>query len=142
MLDPGAGGGVRGEPDTILSRIALGTFLTILTILTILSVGNLVLFAIGGGELPSTRLSCKSGDTSNHESGVDLVLQFLDSALQSTNVTVSVRKVGLQFVDVIIVVRTRYGYPCETQYKSPCKEQIFEFFVHSTKTKLNKVLKT
>ena len=49
---------------------------------------------------------------------------------------------GLQFVDVIIVVRTRYGYPCETQYKSPSKEQIFEFFVHSTKTKLNKVLKT
>jgi pyrimidine deaminase RibD-like protein len=65
-----------------------------------------------------------SSDISNHSTGVDLRLEVVDCLSQRVDLL-------LQLADVVIVVRTRYGYPCETQNEGPGKEQIFDFFVHS-----------
>jgi hypothetical protein len=65
-----------------------------------------------------------SSDISNHSTGVDLRLEVVDCLSQRVDLL-------LQLADVVIVVRTRYGYPRETQNEGPGKEQIFDFFVHS-----------
>ena len=105
---PGAGLGVRGVVVTLVALRALSAVLSVSALSTVL---DLIRLAIGGGERVATRLSCDRGDTRDHKAGVDLVLQLVDRALQGRDLTTNVGHVGLQFVDVIIVVRTGYGYP-------------------------------
>ena len=60
MLDPSAGLSIRGEPDTIFTVFTVFTVFTGITLVTLVALGaisDIVSFAIGGGELPSTRLS-------------------------------------------------------------------------------------
>ena len=54
VLHPGAGLGIRGEPDTVLPVLSV---LTVLSVSALGTVVDRILLTIGGGELPATRLS-------------------------------------------------------------------------------------
>ena len=66
-------------------------------------------------------------------------LEAVHVGLQRGNLTLLSGDLLLQIIDVLVVIRTRYGYACEAQNKGSSKEQIFDFFVHSTKNKIDKV---
>ena len=57
VLHPGAGLGIRGEPDTVLSVLSVLSVLTVLPVGALGTVVDRILLTIGGGELPATRLS-------------------------------------------------------------------------------------
>ena len=103
------------------------------------AIGNIIGLAIREGELPSTVLSCERSDTCDHSTSVDRALKRIDVSLESTKRVLDIGDLGLKIIDVLVVVCTRYSYACETQNEGSCKEQIFDFFVHSTKNKIDKV---
>ena len=95
--------------------------------------------AIRESDLVATILSCELSDTSDHSTSVNRGLQRSNILLKSAELAALIRDLGLKIIDVLVVVCTRYSYACETQNEGSCKEQIFDFFVHSTKNKIDKV---
>ena len=114
-------------PETVSVRLVETAVLAVLTRST-RSARSAILTISDGAGLSITcsdhETVISGGHASDNTSSIDLRLKILDGG----------RKLGvllLQLVDVIIVVRTRYGYTREAQDKGSSEEQVFNFFVHS-----------
>ena len=132
-LDTGIG--VADPPVAVLDVRAVA----LLTSGALRTIADDVLVTVAERDFVTAGVRGRGGDRSDlgdYSASVDRLLQPIYSIGERRNIIPFDRLVEgidllLQCINVGIVVRTRYGYTRETQNEGPCKEQIFNFFVHS-----------